>query len=108
MANTYSWSVEQCHRVLETGIIDKVDFSVTAVTEDEVYSVSAQGSVDLDAPQEGNATPYSKLDQDTVVNWIQDKLGGQEKVDGVHLQLDELLQEKRKPTIGTGLPWSKG
>jgi len=41
MANTYTWKVAQCDRTLADGVISALHYTVTAVTDDGVYSAGA-------------------------------------------------------------------
>jgi hypothetical protein len=41
--------------------------------------LAAYGSVGLEAP-EGNVIPYADLTPEIVIGWVQEKLGGEEKV----------------------------
>ena len=61
MANTYTWKVGQCDRTLETGVITTLHYTVSAVTEDGVYSAGAYGSIGLDAPDADDLIPYDDV-----------------------------------------------
>jgi hypothetical protein len=105
MANTYTWKVGQCDRTLETGVISTLHWTVTAVTEDGVYSAGAYGSVGLEAPDPEDMIAYDAVTESQAVSWVQQALGGTEKVEEIHAALDAQLTEKRTPTTGTGTPW---
>ena len=105
MANTYTWKVGQCDRILETGVITTLHYTVTAVTEDEVYSAGAYGSIGLEAPDAENMIAYDAVTEAQAVSWVQAALGGADKVAEIHAALDAQLTEKRTPTTGTGTPW---
>jgi hypothetical protein len=62
---------------LADGIVFTVHYTVNA--NDGTYSSGAYGSVGLEAP-EGNVIPYADLTPEVVIGWVQDKLGGDEKV----------------------------
>ena len=105
MANTYTWKVGQCDRTLATGVITTLHYTVTAVTEDEVYSAGAYGSIGLEAPDAEDMVPYDAVTEAQAVSWVQAALGGADKVAEIHAALDAQLTEKRTPTTGTGTPW---
>ena len=105
MANTYTWKVGQCDRTLATGVITTLHYTVTAVTEDGVYSAGAYGSIGLDAPDADDMVAYDDVTEAQAISWLQQKLGGAEKVEEIHAALDAQLTEKRTPTTGTGTPW---
>tara|TARA_R100000005_G_C4860693_1_gene122276 strand:+ start:219 stop:536 length:318 start_codon:yes stop_codon:yes gene_type:complete len=105
MANTYTWKVGQCDRVLQTGVITTLHYTVTAVTEDEVYSTGAYGSIGLEAPNADDMIPYDNVTEVQAISWLQAAIGGADKVAEIHAALDAQLVEKRTPTTGTGTPW---
>ena len=105
MANTYTWKVGQCDRILQTGVITTLHYTVTAVTEDEVYSAGAYGSIGLEAPNADDMIPYDNVTEVQAISWAQAAIGGADKVAEIHAALDAQLVEKRTPTTGTGTPW---
>lgn len=105
MANTYTWSVSQCDRVLASGLVTTVHYNVVAETEDGVYRTNAYGSVGLEAPDEEDMIAYDSLTEAQCVSWVQQTIGGADKVAEIHAALDAQLTEKRTPTIGKGTPW---
>ena len=105
MANTYTWKVGQCDRVLSSGIIQTLHYTVTAVTDDGVYSVGAYGSVGLEAPDADDMIAYDAVTEAQAITWVQEAIGGADKVAAIHEQLDAQLTEKRTPTTGSGTPW---
>jgi len=106
MANTYTWKVGQCDRFLQTGVISTLHYTVTAETEDGVYSAGAYGAVGLEAPDAKTMIAYDKVTEANCVEWLKAALGGDEKVTEIQTALDNQLTEKRTPTTGTGLPWA--
>ena len=106
MANTYTWKVGQCDRTLADGMITTLHYTVSAVTEDGVYSAGAYGSVGLEAADPDDMIAYDSVTEAQAVSWVQEKLGGEEKVSEIHAALDAQLTEKRTPSTGTGTPWA--
>ena len=106
MANTYTWKVGQCDRTLADGVISTLHYTVTAETEDGVYSAGAYGSVGLEAPDADDMIAYDDVTEAQAISWLQTAVGGEEKVAEIHAALDNQLTEKRTPTTGAGLPWS--
>lgn len=106
MANTYTWKVGQCDRLLETGVISTLHYTVTAETEGGVYSAGAYGSIGLEAPDAKTMIAYDKVTEANCVEWLKAALGGDEKVAEIQAALDNQLTEKRTPTTGAGLPWA--
>jgi hypothetical protein len=105
MANTYTWKVGNCDRNLADGVITTLHYTVSAVTEDGVYSAGAYGSIGLDAPDPEDMISYDSVTEAQAISWLQQKLGGADKVAEIHAALDAQLTEKRTPTTGTGTPW---
>ena len=105
MANTYTWKVGQCDRVLSSGVIQTLHYTVTATDEGGVYSVGAYGSVSLEAPDADDMIAYDAVTEAQAITWAQEALGGADKVAEIHAALDAQLTEKRTPTTGTGTPW---
>jgi len=106
MANTYTWKVGQCDRTLADGVITTLHYTVTAVTEDEVYSAGAYGSIGLEAPEAETMIAYDSVTEANCIAWVKAAIGGDDKVAEVQTALDNQLTEKRTPTVGAGTPWA--
>lgn len=106
MANTYTWKVGQCDRTLADGVITTLHYTVTAVTDDGVYSAGAYGSIGLEAPDADDMIAYDSVTEANCIAWLQAAIGGDEKVTEVQNALDNQLTEKRTPTTGAGTPWA--
>jgi hypothetical protein len=103
MATTeFSWGIANLERHTADGIVYVVHYTVAA--SDGTYSSSAYGSIGLEQP-EGDVIPYADLTPEVVIGWVQDKLGGDEKVDEIQAALQKQLDEQRNPTAAQGLPW---
>jgi hypothetical protein len=104
MATTeYTWGVAQMERQTADGIVFTVHYTVDA--NDGTYSAGAYGSVGLEAP-EGNVIPYADLTPELVIGWVQEKLGGEEKVAEIEAVLQAQIDQQRTPTTAQGMPWS--
>ena len=106
MANTYTWKVGQCDRTLADGVITTLHYTVTAVTDDGVYSAGAYGSIGLEAPDAETMIAYDSVTEANCITWLQAALGGDEKVTEIQTALDNQLTEKRTPSVGAGTPWA--
>ena len=98
----YTWGIAQMERHCENGIIFTVHYTVAA--SDGTYSSSAYGSIGLEQP-EGNVIPYADLTPEIVIGWVQEKLGGDEKVEEIGTALQAQLGEQAAPTKAQGVPW---
>jgi hypothetical protein len=78
MATTTIWNIAELERHHSlTGL--SLLFTTPSDANDGTYSAGAYGSIGLDAP-EGNVIPYADLTPEIVIGWVQEKLGGDEKV----------------------------
>lgn len=87
-------------------MISTLHYTVTAETEDGVYSSGAYGSIGLEAPDADDMIAYDDVTEAQAISWLQTALGGAEKVTEIQTALDNQLTEKRTPTTGAGLPWA--
>ena len=99
---TTTWGIAQMERHTSDGIVIVVHYTVAA--NDGTYGSSAYGSVGLEAP-EGNVIPYADLTPEIVIGWVQDKLGGEEKVEEIEAALQAQIDQQRTPTTAAGVPW---
>jgi hypothetical protein len=101
-ATTFEWGIAQMERHTADGIIFTVHYTVAA--SDGTYSSSAYGSIGLEQP-EGEVIPYADLTPEIVTIWVQDKLGGEEKVAEIQSALQAQIDQQRTPTTAQGVPW---
>lgn len=99
----YTWGVAQMERHTTDGIVFTVHYTVAA--NDGTYSSSAYGSIGLEQP-EGEVIPYADLTPELVIGWVQNKLGGEEKVAEIEAALQAQIDQQRTPTTAQGVPWS--
>jgi hypothetical protein len=77
ITTTTAWAISQMERQTADGIVMTVHYTVDS--NDGTYSAGAYGSVGLEAPEE-NVIAYADLTPEIVIGWVQEKLGGDEKV----------------------------
>ena len=99
----YTWAIAQMERHTADGIVFTVHYTVAA--SDGTYASSAYGSIGLEQP-EGDVIPYADLTPEIVIGWVQEKLGGAEKVDEIQAALQAQIDQQRTPTTAQGMPWS--
>jgi hypothetical protein len=102
MATTYTWNILNVESTTADGVVFTVNYEVTAT--DGTYTTGAEESVNLSAPTEGSTIiPYSDLTSETVLNWVQERIGGAERI----AEIESILQEDldRQRTTQFGLPW---
>jgi hypothetical protein len=99
---TFEWGVAQMERHTADGVVFTVHYTVAA--NDGTYASSAYGSIGLEQP-EGDIIPFADLTPEIVIGWVQDKLGGEEKVAEIEAALQAQIDEQRAPSKAQGLPW---
>jgi hypothetical protein len=99
---TTTWAIAQMERHTSDGIVIVVHYTVDS--NDGTYSTGAYGSVGLEAPEE-NVIPYADLTPEIVIGWVQEKLGGDEKVAEIEAALQAQIDEQRSPSKAAGVPW---
>jgi hypothetical protein len=99
---TFAWNVAQMERHTADGIVFTIHYTVAA--NDGTYGSSAYGSVGLEQPK-GNVIPYADLTPELVIGWVQEKLGGDEKITEIEAALQAQIDEQRAPSKAAGVPW---
>jgi hypothetical protein len=102
ITTTTTWAISQMDRYTSDGIVMTVHYTVDS--NDGTYSAGAYGSVGLEAPEE-NVIPYANLTPEIVIGWVQEKLGGDEKVAEIEAALQAQIDEQRSPSKAAGVPW---
>lgn len=102
MATTFTWGVANLERETADGFVFVCHYTIAA--NDGTYSSSAYGSVGFERPD--NLIPYNELQEETVIGWVKEALGGQEKVDEIEAALQAQLNEQHAPTKAAGVPWA--
>lgn len=102
MATTLTWNIAQLERHAADGIVFTAHYTVDA--NDGTYSAGAYGSIGFEAPEE-NIIPFADLTPEIVINWVQEKLGGEEKVEEIEAALQAQIDEQHAPSKASGLPW---
>jgi hypothetical protein len=102
MATTTTWNIAQLERHAADGIVYTAHYTVDA--NDGTYSAGAYGSIGLEAPED-DIIPFASLTPEIVIDWVKERLGGDEKVEEIEAALQAQLDEKHAPSKATGLPW---
>ena len=104
MTTTFTWDIAQLERTTSDGIVYTAHYTIAAT--DGIYSASAYGSIGLEQPDPDEIIPFADLTKDLVIGWVQEKLGGDEKVEEISAALQLQLDEQAAPTRAQGVPWS--
>ena len=101
MATNFAWGINTLERQTDDGFVMVAHYTISA--SDDTYASSAYGSVGFERPD--NLIPYSELDEPTVIGWVQEALGGDEKVQEIEAALQAQIDEQRHPSKAAGVPW---
>ena len=103
MTTAFTWDIAQLERNCADGVVFTAHYTVGAT--DGIYSASAYGSIGLEQPDPNNIIPFAELSKDLVIGWVQEKLGGDEKVKEIEAALQVQIDEQAAPTKAQGVPW---
>ena len=101
MATDFVWGINTLERETDDGFVFTAHYTVNA--EDSTYSASAYGSIGFQRPD--NLIPYNQLQEGTVIGWVKEALGGDEKVAEIEAALQAQIDEQRNPSKAAGVPW---
>lgn len=102
MATNFVWGINTLERETDDGFVFTAHYTVDA--NDGTYSSGAYGSVGFERPE--NLIPYNQLMEETVISWVKEALGGDEKVAEIEAALQAQIDEQRNPTKAAGVPWA--
>lgn len=102
MTTTFTWGINTLERETDDGFVFTAHYTVDA--NDGTYSSGAYGSIGFERPE--NLIPYNQLTKETVIGWVKEALGGDEKVAEIESALQAQLDEQRTPTKAAGVPWA--
>ena len=95
----FTWTIKELERITADGKVVNVAYRVTAA--DGVNTVDFEGDIDLDGEV---AIAYEDLTEETVLGWLHDYLGEEQKNNEEELlqwRLDQLVD----PVKSKGTPW---
>jgi hypothetical protein len=98
---TFTWAIAQLERETADGYVFTAHYTVNAA--DGTYTAGAYGSVGFERPE--TLVPYADLQEEQVIGWVKEKLGGDEKVAEIQAALQAQLDEQRTPSKASGKPW---
>ena len=102
MATTFTWGINTLERETDDGFVFTAHYTVNA--NDGTYSAGAYGSIGFQRPD--NPIPYNQLQEDIVIDWVKEALGGDEKVAEIEAALQQQIDEQRHPSKAAGVPWA--
>jgi hypothetical protein len=99
---TFTWAIANLERETADGFVFTAHYTVAA--NDDAYSSSAYGSIGFQRPD--NLIPFADLTEETVIGWVKEALGGDEKVAEIEAALQGQIDEQRSPSKAAGVPWA--
>lgn len=98
----FSWNIGSLEREIEDGFVFTAHWTASVV--DGEFSASSYGSIGFERPD--NLIDYEDLTEDTIIDWIQEKMG-EEAVEAVEDALLAQIAEQKLPVKAVGLPWTE-
>ena len=98
---TFTWAIANLERETADGYVFTAHYTVNAA--DGTYTSGAYGSIGFQRPDE--LIPYAQLEEEQVVQWVKEALGGDDKVTEIEAALQAQLDEQHAPTKAAGVPW---
>ena len=108
MATTFTWKINTLERDTSDGYVFTAHYSVVGISdtlnpEGNPYNSGAYGSIGLERPD--TLIPYDQLQEEQVIGWVKEKLGGDEKVAEIEAALEARIAELISPSKINGVPW---
>lgn len=101
MTTTFTWAIANLERETADGFVFTAHYTVNAAVG--TYTSGAYGSIGFQRPDD--LIPFAELTEELVVGWVQEALGGDEKVAEIEAALQTQLDEQHAPTKAAGVPW---
>jgi hypothetical protein len=98
----FTWHIANLERETADGFVFTAHYTIDA--NDGTYNAGAYGSVGFERPE--NLIPFADLQEDVVIAWVQEAIGGEEKVNEIQAALQAQLDEQRHPSKAAGVPWN--
>jgi hypothetical protein len=98
----FTWHIANLERETADGFVFTAHYTIDA--NDGTYNAGAYGSVGFERPE--NLIPFADLQEDVVIAWVQEAIGGEEKVNEIQVALQAQLDEQRHPSKAAGVPWA--
>ena len=95
----FTWKINQLERKTADDYVLTVHYGVDAV--DGVHTQGAYGTLSFNPETQEPSTDFEYLTEDTVLGWVFSNI----EKDVVEAQLEAVINEKKQPTVITGMPW---
>jgi hypothetical protein len=101
-APEFSLDILEMKRDAAHGIICLVQYRVSL--KDDELDCSDTGWVQLEPPGD-DMIEYDNLTPETVIGWVEERLGMSEGLSQIQAMLQSRIDESRSPSVLQGLPW---
>ena len=98
---TFTWAIANLERETADGYVFTAHYTVNA--NDGTYTSGAYGSIGFQRPDD--LIPFASLQEEQVIAWVKEALGGDDKVAEIEAALQAQLDEQHAPTKAAGVPW---
>ena len=95
----FTWKINQLERKTADDYVLVVHYGVDAVDGD--FSKGAYGTIGFDPESQPASTDFGSLTEEVVLGWVFSNI----EKDVVEAQLEAVINEKKQPTVITGMPW---
>ena len=103
MTTTYTWGIANLERETSDGYVFTAHWTLSAT--DGEHIASSYGSIGFERPEEEELIPFEDLTEELVISWVQEKLG-EESITSMESALQSQIEEQKKPTKESGVPWN--
>lgn len=104
---TLKWNIANLNRKPDTGLVFEVSFFIEFdyLGKQDIYI----GIVELEGDESSDSfIPYTDLQEETVIEWVQSKLGNLEleKIkEDIKVKIEKAIAEEESPRFISGIPW---
>ena len=107
MSATFKWTIAnlEYNNDADQGVV-VAHYRVDGV--DGEHTMGAYGTQSFTPdPEADDYVAFADLTEATVVGWVQEALGGAEKVAEIEAAIQAKIDEQKNPTVVSGLPWAE-
>ena len=106
MSVTFNWQIANLEYTNDDaqGVV-VAHYKVDGVDGEHTMGAYGTQSFTPDSEADGYVA-FADLTEATVVGWVQEALGGAEKVAEIESAIQAKIDEQKNPTVRAGLPWA--
>lgn len=100
MAITYTWTIDNTHRLTTDGGIVKIDWTISGNDSPDTHSISGITKLSPD-PSASDFISYDSVTEQNCLTWVKESLDS-----SAYRKLIENKINEKKSLISTGKPWA--